>query len=54
MDRTPRESEPQLFSADRTPKQVFRDLRNYLAGQAVGATRDDTLEVIAYSSLSCL
>src|SRR5262249_10248971 len=27
----------------RPPKQVFRDVRNYLAGQFVGATRDDAL-----------
>jgi len=26
-----------------TPKQVFRSLRNYLAGQFIGATRDDVL-----------
>lgn len=26
-----------------TPKQAFRDLRNYLAGRFVGATRDDVL-----------
>lgn len=27
----------------KTPKEAFRDIRNYLAGQAVGATRDDFL-----------
>jgi len=27
----------------KTPKEIFRHLRNYLAGQFVGATRDDTL-----------
>jgi hypothetical protein len=26
-----------------TPKEIFRSLRNYLAGQFVGATRDETL-----------
>ena len=26
-----------------TPKEIFRGLRNYLAGQFVGATRDETL-----------
>ncbi|PSB19030.1 restriction endonuclease subunit M [Phormidesmis priestleyi ULC007] len=26
-----------------TPKEIFRNLRNYLAGQFVGATRDETL-----------
>lgn len=27
----------------KTPKEAFRDICNYLAGQAVGATRDDFL-----------
>src|SRR5438874_8621173 len=27
----------------RNPKETFRHIRNYLAGQVVGATRDDTL-----------
>ncbi len=27
----------------RTPKEIFRELRNYLAGQFVGATRDEAL-----------
>lgn len=35
--------EPLLISDLRTPKQVFRHLRDYLAGQYVGATRDDVL-----------
>ena len=35
--------EPLLFKELKTPKQVFRDIRNYLAGQFVGATRDDVL-----------
>jgi type I restriction enzyme M protein len=35
--------EPLLISDLRTPKQVFRYLRDYLAGQFVGATRDDVL-----------
>ncbi len=39
-----RESGQLLLIKDvRTPKEVFRHLRNYLAGQFVGATRDDTL-----------
>ena len=32
-----------LFNAEKTPKEAFRDIRNYLAGQFVGATRDDAL-----------
>src|SRR5438876_7507285 len=32
-----------LIKEMRPPKQVFRNLRNYLAGQFVGATRDDVL-----------
>ena len=32
-----------LFPDMRPPKDVFRYLRNYLAGQVVGATRDDAL-----------
>lgn len=35
----------------RTPKEIFRDLRNYLAGQWVGATRD---EVLLDELLKCL
>jgi type I restriction enzyme M protein len=27
----------------RNPKEIFRHIRNYLAGEVVGATRDDTL-----------
>src|SRR5882724_11007664 len=27
----------------RNPKETFRHIRNYLAGQVVGATRDDAL-----------
>ena len=37
-------TDPQLtLPGLRTPKEVFRDIRNYLAGQFVGATRDETL-----------
>jgi type I restriction enzyme M protein len=32
-----------LVKNARTPKEVFRDIRNFLAGQFVGATRDDFL-----------
>lgn len=35
--------QPLLIKEARNPKEVFRYLRNYLAGQFVGATRDDTL-----------
>jgi type I restriction enzyme M protein len=38
-------------SPAKSPKQVFRALRNYLAGQLVGATRDDTL---LHELLKCL
>lgn len=40
-----------LFKEFRPSKQVFRDIRNYLAGQFVGATRDDTL---LHEVLKCL
>ena len=36
-------AQKRLFRDTRPPKEVFRYLRNYLAGQFVGATRDDTL-----------
>ena len=32
-----------LFRASLPPKEAFRDVRNFLAGQFVGATRDDAL-----------
>lgn len=35
--------QPRLIAEFMTPKEVFRHLRNYLAGQFVGATRDDAL-----------
>lgn len=39
------ENAPRLFNFEEThsPKEAFRNIRNYLAGQFVGATRDDTL-----------
>lgn len=46
MGRKPKalpESQLTLVRAPRTPKDVFRDIRNFLAGQFVGATRDDSL-----------
>lgn len=33
----------ELVSATINPKEAFRDIRNYLAGQFVGSTRDDAL-----------
>lgn len=35
--------QPSLLLGECNPKQVFRALRDYLAGQFVGATRDDAL-----------
>ena len=35
--------QPLLISELRSPKEAFRHLRNYLAGQHIGATRDDAL-----------
>jgi type I restriction enzyme M protein len=35
--------QPLLIKELKNPKEVFRSLRNYLAGQFVGATRDDAL-----------
>lgn len=32
-----------FFIAEKSPKDAFRNIRNYLAGQFVGATRDDAL-----------
>ncbi len=32
-----------LFVPEKSPKDAFRNIRNYLAGQFVGATRDDAL-----------
>jgi len=32
-----------LFEYGHNPKEAFRDIRNYLAGQFVGSTRDETL-----------
>jgi type I restriction enzyme M protein len=37
------DGQPFLIKGMRPPKQEFRHLRNYLAGQFVGATRDDVL-----------
>ena len=35
--------QPSLITVEKTPKEAFRSIRNYLAGQFVGATRDDAL-----------
>lgn len=37
------EKQVSLFIESRSPKDAFRNIRNYLAGQFVGATRDDAL-----------
>jgi type I restriction enzyme M protein len=42
---------PAPFPDAKSPKQVFRELRNYLAGQLIGATRDDAL---LHDLLKCL
>lgn len=36
-------AQKRLFQEPRSPTEAYRYLRNYLAGQFVGATRDDTL-----------
>jgi type I restriction enzyme M protein len=39
-----RDDSQQLLIRDlKTPKEAFREIRNYLAGQHIGATRDDAL-----------
>jgi len=43
MARATAKDQKILFPEVRPPKEVFRYLRNYLAGQFVGATRDDAL-----------
>lgn len=45
MGRRKKQSDGQgvLIQDPKTPKEIFRDLRNYLAGQHVGATRDESL-----------
>jgi type I restriction enzyme M protein len=44
LPRNHRSSDSALLIPElKTPKEVFRDLRNYLAGQHLGATRDDSL-----------
>ena len=40
-----------LIESIGTPKEIFRSLRNYLAGQFVGATRD---EILFDELLKCL
>lgn len=36
-------TQSQLIREERNPKEVFRDIRNYLAGQFIGSTRDEAL-----------
>lgn len=42
-----------LLAEHKTPKQAFRDIRNYLAGQHFGATRDDALLEEVLKCLFC-
>lgn len=43
LKRHPDERQSLLIKEMRTPKEAFQRIRNYLAGQFVGATRDDAL-----------
>jgi type I restriction enzyme M protein len=45
--------QPLLIREPKTPKEAFRDLRNYLAGQHLGATRDDSLLEEVLKCLFC-
>jgi hypothetical protein len=45
------DTQPALFSYE--PKDAFRRVRNYLAGQHVGATRDDALLEEVLKCLFC-
>ncbi len=45
--------QPSLIAVDQTPKEIFRTIRNYLAGQFVGATRDDALLEEVLKCLFC-
>lgn len=45
--------QPALFREQKAPKEAFRDLRNYLAGQHLGATRDDSLLEEVLKCLFC-
>lgn len=47
------EGQTALFEQARTTKEAFRDIRNYLAGQFVGATRDDVLLEEVLKCLFC-
>lgn len=42
-----------LISEELSPKEIFRTIRNYLAGQFVGATRDDALLEEVLKCLFC-
>jgi type I restriction enzyme M protein len=41
--RSQAKSQLTMFKAPGTPREAFRNIRNFLAGQFVGATRDDAL-----------
>lgn len=45
--------QPLLLRELKTPKEAFRDLRNYLAGQHLGATRDESLLEEVLKCLFC-
>lgn len=54
--KTENEHQALLIKDLRTPKQIFQEIRNYLAGQFVGATRDDALldEVLKCLFCKCI
>lgn len=48
-----RDDQARLFREQKTPKEAFRDIRNYLAGQHFGATRDEALLEEVLKCLFC-
>jgi type I restriction enzyme M protein len=51
--RSSDDSQSQFFKVAREPKAAFRHIRDYLAGQFVGATRDDALLAEVLKCLFC-
>ena len=51
--KRPITNQTSLFRENKTPKEAFRNVRNYLAGQFVGATRDDMLLEEVLKCLFC-
>lgn len=43
LSKAKKEYQTHLFKQTRSPKEALRDVRNYLAGQFIGATKDDAL-----------